>query len=73
VRVLVGGGGPVLVLEVHSGVGDADRPADGGGGGHGLAGMRERVRMHGGSLEVGPVPDGFLVRARLPLPVEALT
>jgi hypothetical protein len=29
--------------------------------------------MHGGSLETGEVPDGFLVRALLPLPVEALT
>jgi hypothetical protein len=29
--------------------------------------------MHGGSLEAGTVPDGFLVHARLPLPVEALT
>jgi signal transduction histidine kinase len=35
--------------------------------------MRERVRMHGGTLSAGAVPDGFLVRARLPLPVEALT
>jgi len=71
VRVRVDGDGPALVVEVHSGAGVPDRPADGGG--HGLVGMRERVRMHGGSLEAGAVPDGFLVRARLPLPVEALT
>jgi signal transduction histidine kinase len=66
----VDGDGPALVVEVHSGAGVPDRPASSGG--HGLVGMSERVRMHGGELETGEVPDGFLVRARLPLPVEAL-
>jgi signal transduction histidine kinase len=70
VRVRVDGDGPALVVEVHSGAGVPDRPASSGG--HGLVGMRERVRMHGGELATGEVPDGFLVRARLPLPVEAL-
>jgi signal transduction histidine kinase len=38
------------------------------GGGHGLAGMRERVRVYGGELEVGQgVEGGFTVRASLPL------
>ncbi|MFP3991143.1 sensor histidine kinase [Streptomyces sp. E11-3] len=38
------------------------------GTGHGLVGMRERVRLTGGSLDVGPLPDGgFRVAARLPL------
>jgi signal transduction histidine kinase len=37
-------------------------------GGHGIAGMRERVWLHGGSLEVGARDGGgFEVRARLPL------
>jgi signal transduction histidine kinase len=37
-------------------------------GGHGLAGMRERVETLGGSLRAGPAPGGgFLVEARLPL------
>lgn len=37
------------------------------GGGHGLAGMRERVRLFGGTLEAAPGPaGGFRVRAVLP-------
>ncbi|MGW7412994.1 sensor histidine kinase [Streptomyces sp. NPDC054863] len=39
-----------------------------GAGGHGLVGMRERVRLTGGTLDTGPLPDGgFRVAARLPL------
>lgn len=37
------------------------------GGGHGLAGMRERVGMLGGTFEAGPDGPGFSVRARFPL------
>ena len=38
------------------------------GSGHGLAGMRERAQLLGGSLDAGPHPDGtFRVTARLPL------
>jgi signal transduction histidine kinase len=37
-------------------------------GGHGIVGMRERVALFGGELEVGPKPEGgFAVRATLPL------
>lgn len=40
--------------------------------GHGLIGMRERVRVVGGELHAGPRADGgFDVRARLPLAREA--
>ncbi|MFG3618935.1 sensor histidine kinase [Nocardia sp. NPDC047654] len=37
---------------------------------HGLAGMRERVRLLGGRLTAGPChPAGFLVEARIPIEV----
>ena len=34
--------------------------------GHGLVGIRERVALHGGTLEVAPTPQGFRVRVILP-------
>ena len=37
-------------------------------GGYGLTGMRERVKLLGGTLEAGPVGDRWLVTADLPLP-----
>ena len=56
-----------LCVEVISSGG---RAGAGPGGGHGLIGMRERVRMHGGDLRTGATRDGFAVNARLPLGVE---
>jgi len=38
-------------------------------GGHGIAGMRERVSLCGGEFAAGPLPGrGFRVAARFPLP-----
>jgi signal transduction histidine kinase len=53
-----------LVLEVVDEGGGAT--TDDGGAGQGLAGMRERVRLHGGELDAHPVAGGFVVRARIP-------
>jgi signal transduction histidine kinase len=36
------------------------------GGGHGLAGMRERVEQAGGRMEAGPTGDGWCVRLEVP-------
>ena len=38
------------------------------GAGHGLLGMRERAHLYGGSLEAGPVGEGFCVNWAVPLP-----
>lgn len=36
-------------------------------GGYGLTGLRERAELAGGTLDAGPVDEGFVVRASLPL------
>jgi signal transduction histidine kinase len=47
---------------------DGRRSLNGNATGYGLAGMRERVELHGGTLEAGSGSEGgFIVKARLPL------
>jgi signal transduction histidine kinase len=64
-RVTVSYGADDLTLEVAD---DGTGRASANPGGHGLAGMRERVRLYGGELDVhSRNGHGFVVRARFPL------
>jgi signal transduction histidine kinase len=58
-----------LTLEVTD---DGIASPGGGQAGHGLAGMRERIAMYGGTVQAGPLAGGgFGVTARLPCPTAA--
>jgi signal transduction histidine kinase len=60
------GDGAVELVVTDDGRGASDGKAESGG--HGVAGMRERVAVYGGELEAGPRPEGgYSLRARLPL------
>jgi signal transduction histidine kinase len=67
-RVTVNHGGRSIEVEVTNARPDGVvEPARNGG--HGLIGMRERVRIFGGSFNAGPQDDGsFRVHALIPLP-----
>jgi signal transduction histidine kinase len=65
--VRVAYGQATLEVEVTDDGPGASRPAPLGAG-HGLVGMHERVRLHGGELRTGPGPaGGFVVHASFPL------
>jgi signal transduction histidine kinase len=51
---------------------DGRGPAASDGGGHGLVGLRERVKIYAGSMDAGPAAGrGFVLRTRFPLTVDA--
>jgi signal transduction histidine kinase len=63
--VVIRYGGRAVEVEVTDDGRGLDHP---NGLGYGLAGMRERVELHGGTFEAGRcLAGGFAVRARLPL------
>ncbi|HEY6396178.1 MAG TPA: histidine kinase [Solirubrobacteraceae bacterium] len=69
-QVCVRWGPSALELEI-SDDGHGQRAVNGASGGHGIAGMRERVALHGGSLRACAGADGgFTVHACLPLAQE---
>jgi signal transduction histidine kinase len=58
-------------VEVENAAGENGSRPPGDGAGHGLVGMRERVRVYGGTLDAGPqAGGGYRVRASLPLEAE---
>ncbi|HEV2786180.1 MAG TPA: ATP-binding protein, partial [Solirubrobacteraceae bacterium] len=63
--VVIRYGGDELEIAVRD---DGRAGPAGDGMGHGLIGMRERVKIYGGDMSAGPAADGgFELRARLPL------
>jgi signal transduction histidine kinase len=66
-HVLVGYEPHAITIQVR----DDGRSSNGATvGGRGLAGIRERVALYGGELDLGQAPEGgYLVRARLPVTV----
>jgi signal transduction histidine kinase len=64
-EVLVQHGTDALQLEIRD---DGGGPGDGNGLGHGLVGIRERVKLYGGEMTAGPANGGgFVLRASLRL------
>ena len=69
-EVVVGYGAHDITVEV-SDDGRGAAPAAGRAQGAGTIGMRERVALFGGELQVGPRPQGgYAVRVCLPIPAE---
>ena len=64
--------GNTVHVEVRNAAAAPEPPGGAGiadAGGHGISGMRERVSLHGGTLEASHTDDaGFVVRAAIPVP-----
>lgn len=64
--------GDTVHVEVRNAAAASEPPGSAGiadAGGHGIRGMRERVSLHGGTLEALHTDDGgFVVRAAIPVP-----
>lgn len=72
VRVLVKGTSAALLVEVTNEPAPAAASLAGAGTGSGLQGLRERIGVAGGSLDVGPTTaGGWRVSARLPRRIAA--
>ena len=75
ITIKLHGGRDVVELEIHNPSAHPAPATAAGlsltGGGHGIAGMRERVHRFGGDLQVGPDGEGgWVVSARLPRRVQ---
>ncbi|MFE9242154.1 histidine kinase [Nocardiopsis sp. NPDC006938] len=66
VEVRLTADGDRVEVRVANGVPDGRGREPGTGGGHGLTGLRERVRLARGTLDYGPHGGGWRVRATLP-------
>jgi signal transduction histidine kinase len=70
VQILVEYKPALLTLDIADGGGVPGQTAAAGNG-RGLIGLRERVAVHGGTVEAGPRLDGgYRVRVQIPLPAE---
>ncbi|WP_344506530.1 sensor histidine kinase [Dactylosporangium maewongense] len=72
-RVSVAYTGAEVTVEVTDDGRGAEEVLDPAADGHGLSGMRERAALFGGTLSTASPPlGGFMVRAALPIPADAV-
>jgi signal transduction histidine kinase len=67
--ITIDSGDPDVVVSVDNGLADVAvgvSEVSRSGGGYGIVGMRERAQAHGGTLEAGPIADGWRVALRVP-------